>query len=78
MKENVCQHLVDVSRQTNEHRDFNEKCQDFYEWLGAVGEELDRWSDVAGADKEATQKKLVKVKVSGNIVNVIKYFIGCT
>ena len=49
-----------------DHKELQDSCQNLQEWLTNMGEELDRWADVSGADKQSAQKKLSKIKV-GNI-----------
>ena len=46
-----------------DHLMYLDAVQEFADWLHSAKEELHRWSDTSG-DPSATQKKLLKIKVS--------------
>ena len=60
---------TELERRVREHKEFHESCQHFSDWITSVREELGRWADAAGADKQSAQKKLQKIKVVNFDIN---------
>lgn len=61
--ESAKQRRADIDKCLFEHKDFTEKTQTFHDWLAVAKEELERWSESGGGNKNAIQKKLAKIKV---------------
>ena len=63
VRESAKQRRLELEKCLFEHKDYNEKCQSFLDWLAVAKEELERWSETSVGDKEVIRKKLVKIKV---------------
>jgi len=63
VREKVGANRAELEKRVQKHKEFNESSQNFLDWLTTAREELERWAEVTGGDKQSAEKKLNKIKV---------------